>query len=215
MNDRIDQYRSFVGNRAKSLRQWFFQMFVDLDNRLKCIRNIRFNLVPGVSFGVQFRQDRTSYRPAAFRLGKVCLLLGDYAAARTALLASEQLEPADKSTPILLGRVLTLLGDFAEAESRLTRAAREAPHDHEIAFLLARAVFELGDARRARGELDRALSLGRRDASTQLLSGLIYERLSDLARAAEALRSAVQLEPSDLAGHRALLRVTLAAERPT
>lgn len=166
---------------------------------------------------VQFAREALGLRP---QLGGVRLMLAKALIATRSLDAAEtelttllKAVPSSAEAHAVMGLVQSFKRDSARARQEYTRALELDPASFEA---LAGAIgLDMDDNKvaDARARLERRLASAPTDMRTLLLAGKTYTFIKDWHRAEEALRKAMQVDPSALPVYEGLAQLYIAQKR--
>ncbi|MEQ1758495.1 MAG: tetratricopeptide repeat protein [Vicinamibacterales bacterium] len=149
--------------------------------------------------------EEPAYSVAAYHLGEVNQLLGDYPASLKALRRAIDSDRGYVEARTQYAAVLTETGDTEQAIRELTEALRLEPDNDDLHAMMARAFFDRGSWKQAIDESDTAIALNESNAMAQLWRADALRQLGAVEKDA-SLRTAYFVQARE--GFRSFLNLT-------
>ena len=149
-----------------------------------------------VSMARQAVQQAPSSGAARLSLANALLAAGDVEGAEGALQPAIDAAPNSPDALVLLGRVQRRKGNLAAAQAAFTKALQERPGSAEALTPLIAMDLDAKRPDQAARRIEAHLTKGNDSASLRLLAGRTYAAAGDLAKSEQALRKAIELDPS-------------------
>jgi tetratricopeptide (TPR) repeat protein len=145
-----------------------------------------------------------------FTRARVYLLLGDQAAALTAVEKSRAMDISYLPVYKLWGEILQANERYEESAAPLLTYLKNIPLDNEAQLLMANAYFHLGDFDKALDTINQVISVNNKVEEAYLLRGELYMEQGDLEEADSNFVRALQLNYRSFGGLVGKARILLA-----